>query len=467
MAIFLDQTEFAVMFFMLIFRSKVKKVSKKSDSNQSVVAISLSTPPSNVSLDSKKAASNSAVVVANLTPSSSNAAKEVNNLPLKGAAHLPAKSPTSNTQISPSYEHRVTSEVSKLPVKSNLVKPAVNPNLVKPTVKPSLVKQTVKPSLVKPAVPVKVPTRDHVSLSSSKAQVDKSVAYQAGGNQPVAMNRETNKYGVLTVVNPFESIPSAATSTPVPLPSDLAATWKGGKDSQDTNNDMKTLKSETFDQSVRSILDYAASYETTMKRNTSDKPIAYPRSQLKAEKSAVIPRKYLPPSSVDSHHLHDNASLKDPVTSTTNKGSTPIWSQKAAKPHSFPLNSSYPPHSLSHSTQPSKLISPPSHHMLIPPSHHSDSSLLHMGSSEHLPQHSSKLIYKTPPKESPRSKSITPPQSSPKTISPHHIGSGASSRTSPLVHFPSGLDHKRRMSGHSPEDKRVSPAAAISHSVNR
>lgn len=77
-----------------------------------------------------------------------------------------------------------------------------------------------------------------------------------------------------------------------------------------------------------------------------------------------------------------------------------------------------------------------------------------------------KPVYKTPPKDQRRSLSVTPPKSSTQNISPRAVGSGAASRRSPLLHFPSKIEQQRRLSGHSQDELR-NPQGALSHSITR
>ena len=75
-------------------------------------------------------------------------------------------------------------------------------------------------------------------------------------------------------------------------------------------------------------------------------------------------------------------------------------------------------------------------------------------------------VYKTSPKDHHSSMPAQSPKSSPQSSSPHGVLSASTSRTSPLLQFPSNIDQKRRLSGHSPDDTKHSHAA-LSHSISR
>lgn len=285
---------------------------------------------------------------------------------------------------------------------------------------------------------------DDSKLIKQELQSALSTKVSLGPNNTLQISMDKDKQIKNVVIsNPFE--PS---NQPMKSPNEVAIPVKLNRKpsaSKTPNSSEQFLPN--FD-GIQSILDYAASTDgvkrITTQGQTADQ--SYFRHQLSQE--ATKPKSTAKTSISPKHQ----APLVPPAMSSSHFG---VWSTKS------PIMSSFSTvHSSAASQHQSKHVSPPK------PAFDEIASHMRSPSKPTGTQSSSRSSFKTPPSESHRSISATPPKSSPQSASPHSTGSAGSSRTSPLLHFPPNLDPKRRLSGHSPEDKRA-PHSGISHSISR
>ena len=204
------------------------------------------------------------------------------------------------------------------------------------------------------------------------------------------------------------------------------------------------LVNQNVEKPVHSILDYAAAASGDLAGLKPPKVLSSPRnlSVVSATETARSkpPQKSSPISKITSPILQTSFSSQ----------AQPRWS------------------SLTHSTDEAVEFLSKSCNYGMPPKH-----VFHDVSSQPLvpPKHTTqgvipKPMYKTPPKEHHNSISASSPKSSPQNNSPHAVPSASVSRTSPLLQYPSGIEQKRRLSGHSPEDAKHSKSG-LSHSISR
>ena len=207
--------------------------------------------------------------------------------------------------------------------------------------------------------------------------------------------------------------------------------------------------SQAFEKPVHSILDYAAAVSGDLTGLKPPKVSSSPRS-LSVVSATEAARKKLPQQS-SPQKSSPMSKINSPLLQTQFSGQAqPRWSshtQSTDEPVEFLSKSAgygIPSKHVFHDVSSQSLI----------PSQHATQNVMQ------------KPMYKTPPKEHHTSMSASSPKSSPQNNSPHGVPSASVSRTSPLIQYPSGIEQKRRLSGHSPEDVKHSHSG-LSHSISR
>ena len=407
-----DVTEHAVKFDYFHCRSKVKKVTKKPESSTSLTA-------SNSSANSN---SEQSKIKSNLSLSNLLQARHHSMSSLDAKPKLTSVSQTLKTSTLATKTLNLT--------KSEVVKKETDKSQPKKisTVKTTSDSKTQKLSNESKQVKQEL----HSALSTKVSLGQKNIPQVSMGKDKQIKN--------VVISNPFE--PS---NQPMKSPNEAVKLNRKPSTSKATDSSGQFMPN--FD-SIQSILDYAASTEGLKPNSTHGQTAdqSYLRHQVSQE---LTKPKSTAKTSISPKH---QAPLAPPAMSSSHFG---VWSTKS------PIMSSFSTvHSSAGLQHSSKHVSPPK------PAFDEISSHMMTSSKPTGTQSSTKTPFKTPSSESHRSISATPPKTSPQSASPHSTGSSGSTRTSPLLHFPPNLDPKRRLSGHSPDDKR-GQHSGISHSISR
>ena len=406
-----ELTEHTVKFDYFRCRNKVKKVTRKPESSTSLTASN-----SSANSNSEQAKLKSNLSLSNLLQARHHSMSSLDAKPKLTSVSQTLKTPTLATK---------TLNVTK----SEVVKKETHKSQPK---KISTVKATNDNKTHKLSNESKQVKQELQSALSAKVSLGQKNALQ------VSIDKDKQIKNVV-ISNPFE--PS---NQPVKSPNEAVKLNRKPSASKATDSSGQFMPN--FD-SIQSILDYAASTEG-VKPNSAHGQTA-DQSYFRQVSQEQTKPKSAAKTSISPKH---QAPLAPPAMSSSHFG---VWSTKS------PIMSSFSTvHSSTSSQHSSKRVSPPK------PAFDEISSHMMSSSKPTGTQSSSRTPFKTPPSESHRSISATPPKTSPQNASPHSTGSAGSTRTSPLLHFPPNLDPKRRLSGHSPEDKR-GPHSGISHSISR